>query len=281
MRMSRPPDDGGERRGRGGGRALSACPRGTRHSARARGSSGTAGHCPLESAGVRLRPAGLSLKPAMIMCSGQTGDRLSLVSRCRLQMCRTIGLGFRRRSSKPAVILRSRVGNGLQDLDGAGPAVRQPEGGFLAHPLAVNRSAQRRARRVGVNQRAAVLPGGEQERHLFVVPDEPNSNLHARADHAVGARRAADAGALQDVLQGDDPRLDLTLLVLGRMVAAVLTQIPFLPGRLDLLGDFGGSRAWEVVDFGREPVVRLLGQPGDAVSSRVSATGTPWCCKTC
>ena len=121
--MSRPPDDGGETLGRAGGRALSACPRGTQHSARARGSNGTAGHCPLESAGVRLRPAGLSLKPAMIMCSGQTGDRLSLVSRCQLQMCRTIGLGFRRRSSKPDVILRSRVGNGLQDLDGAGPAV--------------------------------------------------------------------------------------------------------------------------------------------------------------
>ncbi len=60
-------------RGRVGGRALFACPRGTQHSACARGSSGTAGHCPLESAGVRLRPAGLSLKPAMIMCSGQTG----------------------------------------------------------------------------------------------------------------------------------------------------------------------------------------------------------------
>jgi len=52
-------------------------------------------------------------------------------------------------------------------------------------------------------------------------PDEPDGDRHARADHAVGARRPADVGGLQDVLEGDDSRLDLALLVLGRVVAAV------------------------------------------------------------
>ena len=37
------------------------------------------------------------------------------------------------------------------------------------------------------------------------------------------------------MLQDDDPRLDLALLVLGRVVPAVLAQVPFLPGRFPRL----------------------------------------------
>jgi len=61
--------------------------------------------------------------------------------------------------------------------------------------------------------------------------------------HAVGARRPADPGVLQDVLQEDDPRLDLTLLVLGRMVPAILLQVALVPGRFDLLRDIDASRS--------------------------------------
>src|SRR5947207_9847619 len=86
---------------------------------------------------------------------------------------------------------------------------------------------------------------------------EPDRDRHARADHAVGAGRAADARVLQYVLQDDDPRLDLALLVLGRVVPAVLAQVAFFPGRLDLLRDIDAPRSGEVVKFGLEPVVRL------------------------
>ena len=43
--------------------------------------------------------------------------------------------------AKPAVVLGSRVGNGFQDLDGTGAAVRQPEGGLLTDPFAVHGDA--------------------------------------------------------------------------------------------------------------------------------------------
>ena len=129
------------------------------------------------------------------------------------------------------------VGDGFQDLDGVGAAVRQGVGGLLADLLAHDRGAQRRAGRVDVDRRAALLAGGEQERHLVLVLDEPDRDRHARADHPVGARRAADAGVLQDVLERDDPGLHLALLVLGRVVPAVLAQVALVPGRLDLLRD--------------------------------------------
>src|SRR5206468_13064608 len=104
------------------------------------------------------------------------------------------------------VLLSADVGHGLQDLDGAGAAVRQRVGGLLADLLAHDGGAERRPGRVDVDRRAALLAGGEQERHLVVVLDEPDRDRHARADHAVGPRRPADAGVLQDVLQDDDPR---------------------------------------------------------------------------
>src|SRR5439155_9600060 len=114
------------------------------------------------------------------------------------------------------------------------------------------------------------LAGGDQEVHLVVALAEPDRDRHARANHAVGAGRAADARVLKYVLQDDDPRLDLALLGLGRVVPAVLAQVAFFPGRLDLLRDIDAPRSGEVVKFGLEPVVRLLGQPGDAVVARLS-----------
>jgi hypothetical protein len=47
------------------------------------------------------------------------------------------------------------------------------------------------------------------------------------------------SGVLQDVLEDDDPRLDLALLVLGRVVPAVLAQVPFLPGCFPRLSSAG------------------------------------------
>jgi class 3 adenylate cyclase len=139
------------------------------------------------------------------------------------------------------MLLRPHVRDGLQDLDGGGAAVRQRVGGPLAHLLAHDRGAQRGTRGVDVDRRPALFAGGEQERHLVLVLDEPDGHRHARADHPVGARRAADPGVLEDVLERDDPRLDLALLVLGRVITAVLTQIPLLAGRLDLLRDIDAA----------------------------------------
>jgi hypothetical protein len=45
------------------------------------------------------------------------------------------------------------------------------------------------------------------------------------------------------VLEDDDPRLDLALLVLGRVVPAVLTQVALVAGRLDLLRDIDAPRS--------------------------------------
>src|ERR1700678_349713 len=168
-----------------------------------------------------------------------------------------------------AVVLGSVVRDGFQDLDGVGAAVRRAEGGLLTDLLADDGGAQRRARRVDGDRRAALLAGGEQERHLVVVPGEPDGDRHARADHALRAGRRADARVVQHVLKSDDPRLDMTLLVLGRVVTAVLTQVAFRPGGLDLLGDIDAPRSGEMVEFGLKPVVRLLGQPGDAVIARL------------
>ena len=68
------------------------------------------------------------------------------------------------------------VGDSFQDLDGVGAAVRQGVGGPLADLLAHDRGAQRRAGRVDVDRRAALLAGSEQERHLVL-------DLYERAEH--------------------------------------------------------------------------------------------------
>ena len=53
----------------------------------------------------------------------------------------------------------------------------------------------------------------------------------------VGPWRLPDASMLQDVLELDDWPLDLALLFLGGVVAAVLAQVTLIPGGLDLLRD--------------------------------------------
>src|SRR6266849_1759801 len=182
-----------------------------------------------------------------------------------------------RAGSHPAV--RDR----LKDLDGGRTAVRQGVGGRLANLLARDGAAQRRPRRVHVDRRAALLAGREQERHLVLVALEPDRHRHARTDHAIRARRLADPRVVEDVLQLVDAGLLLALLLLRRVVAAVLAQVPLVSGRLDLLGDLDTARPGEVVQLRLEPVVRLLSEPGDGVvarlghgySSRAERTGRP------
>src|SRR5262249_56689760 len=70
-------------------------------------------------------------------------------------------------------------------------------------------------------------------------------------------------------LEREDPPLVLAFLFLGGVIPAVLAQVPLFAGRLDLLGDVNASLSGEVVEFGLEPVIRLLGQPGDAVFARL------------
>ena len=55
----------------------------------------------------------------------------------------------------------------------------------------------------------------------------------------------------------------LALLLLGGVVAAVLAQVALLAGLLDLAGDLGAAPTGEILELRLEPVVRLLGQPGD------------------
>src|ERR1700749_1002674 len=68
-----------------------------------------------------------------------------------------------------AVALDAHVGDGFEDLDGAGAAVGQGVGGLLARLLAHDRGAERGLGRVDVDRGHAFLPGGEQEGDLLVV----------------------------------------------------------------------------------------------------------------
>ena len=77
-------------------------------------------------------------------------------------------------------------------------------------------------------------------------------------------RRLADLRRLEQLLELADPGLALALLVLGGVVAAVLLEVAFLAGCLDPADDLGPAVTGEVVQLVLEPVVGLLGQPGDA-----------------
>src|SRR5712691_370594 len=169
----------------------------------------------------------------------------------------------RRRQSDSAVRHR------LENLDGGGTAVREGIGGRLADLLARDRAAEGRPWRVHVDRRAALLPGREQECHLVLVALEPDRHRHAGTDHAIGARRLPDTRVVQDVLQLVNAGFLLALLLLRRVVTAVLAQVTLVPGRLDLLGDLDTAGPGKVVQLGLEPVMRLLGQPGDGVIARL------------
>jgi len=69
-----------------------------------------------------------------------------------------------------------------------------------------------------------------------------------------------DDGVLQQLGQLTDPGLHLALLLLGRVVAAVLLEVAFIAGRLDLLGDLGAVLTGELGQLFLEPVIRFLGQ---------------------
>src|SRR5208283_2800336 len=108
------------------------------------------------------------------------------------------------------------------------------------------------------------LPRGEQERDLFLVAGEPDRHGHARPDHAVGPRRLTDPGVLQDRLNLQHPALVLALFFLGRVVSAVFAEITLFAGCFNSLRDLDPQWSRAIIQFGLEPVVRLLGQPGDA-----------------
>src|SRR5262249_1535577 len=190
---------------------------------------------------------------------GSAAARAGAVGRGSQRAARTGGLtrinpnGPGGQSPRPVrryLDLGAHVRGRPEELPRVGPALRPRAGGLLADLLAHDGGAERRLGRVDVDRRAALLTGGQQERPLVVVLDEPDRDRHARPDHAVGPRRPADAGVLQDVLERDDPRLDLALLVLGRVVPAVLAQVPFLAGRLDLLRDIDAPRSRKVAKCG-------------------------------
>jgi len=73
----------------------------------------------------------------------------------------------------------------------------------------------------------------------------------------------------QDVGQLVDPGLDLALLFLGCVVAAVLPQVPLIPRGFDLLGDVDPALAGKVIQLALEPVMRLLSEPGDSIVARL------------
>ena len=161
------------------------------------------------------------------------------------------------------------VGHGVDDLHRDLLAVGQRVARLLADLLAGDRRAKRGLRRVHVDRRAALLARGQQERDLLVVADEADGHRHAGADHAIRARRLADPGVLQNVLELEDPAFLLALLLLGRVVTAVLAQVSLVAGSLDLFRDIDAPLHREIVELGLKPVVRLLGKPGDAFIARL------------
>jgi len=70
----------------------------------------------------------------------------------------------------------------------------------------------------------------------------------------------SDGGVVQQLGQLTDPGLHLALLLLGGVIAAVLLDVAFVAGGLDLLGDLGATLAGELGQLALEPVIGLLGQ---------------------
>ncbi len=68
------------------------------------------------------------------------------------------------------------------------------------------------------------------------------------------------------MLELADAALDLALLVLGGVVAAVLLQVAFVSSGFDLLRDLYTSGAGQVVKLRLQPVMCFLGEPGDILA---------------
>src|SRR5690606_41897477 len=109
---------------------------------------------------------------------------------------------------------------------------------------------------------AGALPGTGQERLGVVgVVGEVDRHRGSRLHGAV-ARRLAHPGVAQQLLQRPDARLLAPLLLLGGVVAAVLTQVALFPTGVDLRREYRTVRD-QLVELCPEPVVPLLGEPGD------------------
>ena len=107
-----------------------------------------------------------------------------------------------------------------------------------------------------------LLARADQEGLLVAAVDEPHRDDHARArDAGVRGGRCADLGLAQQLVQLADPRLHLSLLVLGGVVAAVLLEVALGAGGGDARGDLGTALAGEMEELGIEAVVGILGQP--------------------
>jgi len=85
----------------------------------------------------------------------------------------------------------------------------------------------------------------------------------ARFDHARALRRLPDGGVAQQFGENADARLDLALLFFRGVVSAILFEVALFARRLDLLSDLGAARTRQLLELGRAPVERLLGEPGD------------------
>src|SRR5690606_28006780 len=72
-----------------------------------------------------------------------------------------------------------------------------------------------------------------------------------------------------ELLQDANARLDLALLLLGGVIAAVLFEVAFFARGLDALGDLGSPFALKMLELGFAAVESLLRQPGFCVPSHV------------
>src|SRR5215212_5457285 len=152
---------------------------------------------------------------------------------------------------------------GRQDLDGHLATVRRLVGRAVPCLVPVDGRAERRLLAVDVERGVGDFAAAEQEGQLLTA--EVDGDHHARRYDAVVGGCGADLRALQQLGQLADPDLLLALLLLGGVVAAVLAEVALVSGGLDLLGDLGPAVPREVVTLGLQPVVRLLGQPGDVL----------------
>src|SRR5699024_3829830 len=86
-------------------------------------------------------------------------------------------------------------------------------------------------------------------------------HLHPR-DDLLGVRRCLiDLRPTQHVLQLTDARLLLPLLLAGGVVATVLAEVALLTGSSDPRGDLRATLGRQVLQFGLELLVSVLGQP--------------------
>src|SRR6185312_9395575 len=176
-------------------------------------------------------------------------------------------LGTRRGARPRAPEKALRVGLGLEQLDRDRLAVGQLVGGRLADLAAVDRRAQRGLRRVHLELRPGLLARTQQElQRVLVVTVERDRDHHAGRGRPGLARGRADLRVLEQLAQLEGAGVHLALLLLGRVVAAVLPQVAFLAGGLDLLSDLDAVRTLEILQLGLQTVVRILGKPGDVIA---------------